>query len=250
LPLDKGRYVFEQGIAAGEMTGDVTITFYDGEGKILYVSDYSDGEIKDAITRTVVDYATLALEKSTNAKQRALVTAMVTYGGYAQLQFKVDVNNPAFNILDEQLDLSAADVDAIKDMTITNAENLGVRAVTQQVDLQSNVYLRTYFRFDSDVDITAYTFTVTKPDGTKMTVTPVLKDDGRYYVDVYSPVARWDNDYTITVTNADGESCVVTGSILAYAKRGINSGKATAEQVNTFKAMILYNVAANAYFGK
>lgn len=125
----KGRYILKQSIASGEMTGDVTITAYDADGNQLCIGDYKKGAdfLDDtnpkAVTRTVLDYVRLVLaaDPETYADLRAMVTAMVTYGGYAQEYFGVDTENPAYGVLGEfgidMPDLSLVSID--QELTIT-----------------------------------------------------------------------------------------------------------------------------------
>lgn len=125
----KGRYILKQSIASGEMTGDVTITAYDASEEQLCIGDYKEGAdfLDDtnpkAVTRTVLDYVRLVLaaDPETYADLRAMVTAMVTYGGYAQKYFGVDTENLAYDVLDEfdvdMPDLSLVSID--QELTIT-----------------------------------------------------------------------------------------------------------------------------------
>lgn len=92
------RYVLEQGIAAGEMTGDVTIEVFDSNGTRCYVYDYKAEGITPVLTRTVVDYVDLALA-SDNAELIELVKRMAIYGGYSQQHFGVDTLNLAYSKL-------------------------------------------------------------------------------------------------------------------------------------------------------
>ena len=100
VPDSGGRYIFSMGIASGEMTRPVTVQIFDGDGNLVSITDYADGNVYTTVSRTVVDYAKLALEKGTDG-QKKIVTYMLTYGGYAQKYFGVDTDNPAYNVLTE-----------------------------------------------------------------------------------------------------------------------------------------------------
>ena len=94
------RYVLDQGIAAGEMTGIVSIEAFDASGNPCCIRDYIDGSLTQKLERTVRDYAKLALEKGGD-EMKELARTMLTFGGYAQAFYKVDIENPAYNILPE-----------------------------------------------------------------------------------------------------------------------------------------------------
>lgn len=94
------RYVLDQGIAAGEMTGIVSIEAFDASGNPCCIRDYIDGSLTQKLERTVLDYAKLALEKGGD-EMKELARTMLTFGGYAQAFYKVDIENPAYNILPE-----------------------------------------------------------------------------------------------------------------------------------------------------
>lgn len=104
------RYVLDQGIAAGEMTGIVSIEAFDASGNPCCIRDYIDGSLTQKLERTVLDYAKLALEKGGD-EMKELARTMLTFGGYAQAFYKVDIENPAYNILPvygfEQPDINA-----------------------------------------------------------------------------------------------------------------------------------------------
>lgn len=109
-PDSSGRYVLSQGIAAGEMTGKVSIKGFDEAGNSIYIGDYTDNSIATELVRTVIDYTRLALTNGRD-NMKALSAAMVTFGGYAQAYFGVDTTHPAYDVLDEEVfeDLTFAD---------------------------------------------------------------------------------------------------------------------------------------------
>ena len=250
-----GRYTFEQGIAAGEMTGDVSVEFFNGEGEALNIRDYADGSLTKKLTRTVLDYGKLSYEKGKESLQN-LVTGMFLFGGYAQQYFKVDIANPAYN-LSTQMGKTLPDINAVSAETITqdmttSGDEIGITKVTQKIGLDSSVYMSTYFVADKNID--DYSFTLTYTEGgveKNIEVEAELESDGRFRVDILDiPVAYWDYMYKITATEkATGKTFEVDSSIMAWAKRCI-VGSSNAAQVDMAKAMYYYNQAANAYFNK
>lgn len=125
-PDSSGRYVLSQGIAAGEMTGKVSIKGFDEAGNSIYIGDYTDNSIATELVRTVIDYTRLALTNGSD-NMKALSAAMVTFGGYAQAYFGVDTTHPAYDVLAEKAfeDLKFADkynnfdIEKITEDTIT-----------------------------------------------------------------------------------------------------------------------------------
>lgn len=100
------RYVFSQGIAAGEMSGDVTVRFFDGEDTLAVYEPSQDGiepmaetDQGEGVTRSVLDYAELAIAKAAEITETEGLTpeqekvkalgdmceAMITFGHYAQI---------------------------------------------------------------------------------------------------------------------------------------------------------------------
>lgn len=114
---DNGRYVLDQGIAAGEMTGIVSIEAYDADANKYYISDYKGG-ITTKLTRTVLQYVELAMNSTASSDDlKALMKNMVTFGGYAQEYFGVDVENPAYDIL-PKYEIEIPDVTGLKSTDI------------------------------------------------------------------------------------------------------------------------------------
>jgi len=254
----KGRYVLEQGVASGEMTSNVTMEIFDGNGNAVTIVDYADGIEKTVITRNVLDYARRILEVGSE-KQKKLITALVTYGGYAQIHFDVDAENPAYNVLGEYgietPSLSGFTAESIAQELTKSETSIGITQSAQQAFLDAALYQRVYFVLDEGSSIENYNFSLkytenyvekTKP------VEPVYEASrNRYYVDILDiPAAYMDYMYEITVTNkTTGEEYSVSTSMLVFVKLALQ--KFTDEdQLNALRAMYYYNQAANEFFGK
>ena len=64
------------------------------------------------------------------------------------------------------------------------------------------------------------------------------------------PAAYLDGDYKVTVTNVnDSTVYTISTNALCYANAVLTNSQDT-DQVNLAKAMYLYNLAANEFFGK
>lgn len=268
-----GRLIITRGVASGEMTLPVTLTFYNGTEivKVRPSGITTASELTDNLSRTVVNYAELVLQQDENImdteklqkiqKQKNLITYLLTYGGYAQTYYGVDAENPAYDLL-EKFSVSKPDISAVTKDTITQAltasgDSIGITATkTQQTFLDSAIYHRVYFTLDSGSDINNYTFKqgfpVNNKDAYQIELAPTHDAaNNRYYVDIMKiPAAYLDYMYTITVTNnSTGGTYTVKTSVLAYLDKLLETSTDTNQQ-NMAKAMYLYNQAANTYFGK
>jgi len=244
-----GRYYVDQGIAAGEMTGIVSVEFFDGSGNRVYVRDKNG--VHEKLERTAVDYAKTAMN---NQPERFadILSAQLTFGGYAQMFFGTHTDRLAYDSLPEMnlsmLDISDAAPSSEHKLERTDAE-IGIKAKSHNVNLNSSIFMRVTFALDEGASIDNYSF-VLKGNGKSESVSAVKSNNG-YYVDILDiPVAYWDTRYTIEVTNNEtGEKYEVTTSVLAWVNSCIKNST-NANQINMAKSMVLYNEAANEFFGK
>ena len=245
------RYLVSQPVASGEMTSPVTVTFTDAQGNIIPIYDYIEGTCSDSVTKTVTDYAERVLAIGAD-KQKNIIKALVTYGGYSQINFNTNADNPAYSILgDAPPELGSVTIEQKVERSETN---IGVTQTTQNAYLESAIRLRVYFTVQTGT-IDDYTFKLTSPQGgstVTTSVTPLeeVTDDGiRYYVDIKDiPAAYLDNTYTLTVTGNGGTYTVET-SVFAYLKDLLDNSK-DEKQINAAKAMYLYGTAASEFFDR
>ena len=182
-----------------------------------------------------------------------MVRAMLNYGGYSQKQF----NHNTDALVNEGLYTVDTDPVLTQALTIsddyslpTPSDDIGVQYYGSSVLLNSETTLRHYFSITGDEDIAAirenYTFELA--DGT--TLTPTLYK-GMVCVDIKNiNAAELDDIFTITVTNTESaETFGLSYSVYSYAKYVLEYSLARENLVNVIKAMCLYNVAANEYFG-
>ena len=250
LEMDEGRVVIEQGIAAGEMTGDVTVVFKQGE-KILDIYDYDTPEKE--IVRTVQDYCRMALAAEGKEDLKYLVRAMLTYGGYAQQMFGVDTENLAYMILTKTENVEAFYQNATKpDLTCEgDKEAVGVEYSSIRLLLDSKTTMVLYFDLLNETQVENLTVTVTGPSEREVRTQRV---GNRLRVDIVDiPVAYWDDFFTVTVkNNTTGNSYAVTANVLCWAVKCVNSTAVTttAPEKEMARAMFVFNDAANEYFNK
>ena len=243
-----GNYVVSMGVAPAEITVPITIQVFDGDGNAqdLYKGDNLLGK---SASRTVLDYAKAILEANDDRKDLAI--ALVTYCGYAQKNFNVDADNPAFNILAdygiEQLDLSGITAETLSNYknTMTNPD-MGVKATSINAFIDSNVYIRLFLQVQGDIN--DYSFTLTTPGGDR-TIKPVLDEESnRYYVDIPNIASGYlDYQYKVTVRKGS-ETNEISTSVLSYARSVLKNSKNSETKKNLVRALYLYNQEANAYW--
>lgn len=256
-PTPYGDYKIEQSVASGEMAREVTIQFVDENGNYLAVKDYEDGSVDTEIVRKVADYAARIFERGTE-KQKALVKAMLVYGGYSQKYFNVDAAEPVYDLLGEYgyalPDLSGITADSIAQELTKSASGNGLTYSAQEAYLDYSIYHRVYFKLDAGEDISNFEFKVDIADwyGNITDTVLVAEYDAQYdeyYVDIKDiPAAYLDRMYTVTATNlTTGVDYEVSTSVLVWAKT-VMQISSNVNQVNLAKAVYHYNQAANVFF--
>ena len=258
-PTAYGDYMVEQGVASPEMGRDVTVQFVDGNGNYVDIKDYVDQSVNTEVSRKAMDYATRIFEVG-NDRQKALVAAMLTYGGYAQKNFMVDADAPVYSVLPDYgyviPTLEDITHESISQELATSDTDIGITYSAQQAYLDSSIYHRVYFKLDSGASIDNYKFELTWIDAYGVEHTEVVATEydsvyDEYYVDILDIAAPYlDYMYKIVVTNTEsGDTYEVSTSVLVWAKLIMQKSTNTA-QVNLAKAVYYYNQAANTFFGK
>jgi hypothetical protein len=239
------------------MTREVTVQIVDGNGNYVSIRDYVSGNVDTKVVRTAADYAARVFEVG-SARQKELVKAMLTYGGYSQKHFNVDAANPVYNLLTEYgyelptlEDITADDIE--QEMSKSAVSN-GVTYSAQEAYLDSAIYHRVYFKLDAGEEISNFKFEIELIDvyGNLYTETVTATYDrvyDEYYVDIPDiAAAHLDHLYTVTVTNlTTGDTYEVTTGVLMWAKTVI-ARSSNVNQVNLAKAVYYYNQAANEFF--
>lgn len=267
----QGRLVFTQGIAAGEMTGNVTVTILNAKDEPIAIYDTKGVEISPngTLVRTVQDYAKLAFG-SDKTELKDMCAAMLIFGEHAQKFYGTHTDRLASSILTEYL-IDAPDINQIDVAALPEVEHsgydIGIKVSSQQVDLDSDVKLRVFFTLTDAEAWDDYTIKLTRPAGngtTEATQTWELEIGERvgaestesyYYVEFAVPPAYWNNNYVITVTPEvlpEGETVeqntyTVTTSVMAWVKDCIETNT-NDNEVNMAKAMYYYSDLADAYF--
>lgn len=267
---DSGRYVLSQDFASGEMSGNMTVHFKDGESELQIYSMKDDKWFENGFVRSILDYSTQALGSS-NPKMVNLSRGMMNFASYAKAYFRISYEDTAkqdpadllggpltdeMEALANLWDTSDTTYDnkySGADLGILNNPNVANEKISQSLVLDSDTNIKTFFYLAEGTNIEDLTFTLTYIEDkvTKQKTLDAYKDGNRYCVEIeHIPVAYWDYGYKITVTSqaAEGEFVIET-SVLAWAKNAINKSSATNTN-NMGKAMFLYNKYANDYYKK
>ncbi len=216
-------------VAAKEMTAPITVQVVTANGN------------SPVYTYTVAKYAAKVANGNFTAEEKALASAMLDYGTEAQLRFDYNTDNLAsadkeITAIPESANI-ASYVKTIGGDAISGITSSGTTAV-----LDSEIAIRYYFEFGTDVDTTAYTF---KYAGKALTL---QSSENGYYVEIANISAKnYDKSYTVSVTSAEGTMTVST-SVYAYINSILTEGPA--ESAEVAEAAYWYCEAAKAYFAK
>ncbi len=223
------RYRFTIRLAAAQMADQIVAQMFVGETPVSVSKTYS-----------IQAYATYLIGHSKDAKEVALMKAMLNYGAAAQLHFGRNTDNLAnqnMEASDRVLpNVTASMLDAYAPVITGQAE--GIRAKSGALLLQSGTTIRVYFELTGDKKIEDFHFQV---DG--VPVTPVYRD-GRYFVDVPG-IAAAELNVMHTIT-CDG--ITVSYSPLSYVRTMLSSDQQ--DVLDMIKGLYGYHEAAKAFFGK
>ena len=211
-----GLYVFYADVAAAQMAESIAV-------EVLV-----NGEVVDSGNYSVRQYADEILSGSYTDKEKALVKAMLNYGGKAQLYFKYNTSV-----------LANADITVEEAAIPQNVESISVSGSVAGLKFYGSTLVfrsRTALRFYFEGNATDCTFMLGDKE-----LTPVEKD-GLWYVEI-ADINPQDLDQTVTVTVND--TLTVEYSPLDYIVRMNANG--SSELAALLKAMYTYHLAAVDY---
>lgn len=208
-------------MAAAQMTDTISVQVVDSNGQGGAVQNY-----------TIRDYADYLLANSTNDSEKALVKAMLNYGGKSQVYFEYHTERRA----DTGIDVSESTPKNDGLTASVSGSSDGVSFYGASMLAVNKTMVRFYF--DISRDIEQYSFVCNGK-----TLNPVAKD-GKYYVMVegMSP-ADLNMDVSVIV---NGE-LTVTYSPLAYMQRMYHKAGSSENLKDFVKAMYTYYLAAEEY---
>lgn len=228
----KTYYVFTCEVAAKEMTSTIAAQLVATKGS------------SESYDYTVKQYADYILANDYTAETKAVVKAMLNYGGHAQTHFAFNTEAMAnADLTEDEKSLEAAE--GIADFAFTETITLpeGLQYYGRSVLMKSETILRHYFTLEEGADIANYTFTV---DGEA--VDAAVKNEKYYYIDIKNIAAgQLDYAYEVKVTDGTTETAF-SYCALHYVNAVVNGGSSSESMINVSKALYLYWEAAEAYF--
>lgn len=231
----KTYYMFTCEVAAKEMTSEIKAQIITANGNS---TEYS---------YTVKKYADYIIANNYSDETKALVKAMLNYGGHAQTYFEYNTDQMAnVDLTEAEKSLENVAKDAVNDYVSSTEGTLpeGVTYYGSSVLMKSETTIRHYFTLAEGASISDYTFRV---DGES--VTPAVKDESYYYIDIKN-VAAADLDiaYELTVaSNVGVQTWTISYSAMSYVYAILDGGTSKEAMADLAKTLYLYWKAAEAY---
>ena len=220
---EDGLYIASVNIAAAQMTDFIFVTVINGS------------DPAETASYTVSGYADTILADESFSEYHALVKEMLNYGAAAQLYFDYEEENLANEGV---ADAGSAEIpDSVDgELSVTgNAE--GVTFYGASLIFRNKIAVRYYFQFKGDINDCSFTVNDT-------TYAPQLKD-GLYYVEIADILPQdLDEEITLTVTDANGDSLAVCYNPMNYIVRMNEKGSEALQ--NLVKALYNYHLAAKS----
>ena len=236
----EGRYIIPVKLNAAQLTERVAITVVyeagvEGPVRAYSVRDYADHVLADATYEKA--YPGIC----------ELLRAMLNYGAMAQEYFDYNTDNLAnAGIYTAENNPALNSSVTVGDSMAINGSVGGIGASGWMLSLLSKTTARFYFTLAEGHNISGYTFSIVRPNGETVAVTPA-KDGERYRIDV-ADIGAGELDATYTVLVTDGtDTLEISFTALCYASTVLAGGSSNPELINLAKALKLYSDAANAY---
>lgn len=205
-------------VAAAQMNDEINVQIVNGE------------DASAVKTYTVLQYAQYVLADESLSNYHQLVKEMLNYGGFAQIYFEYNDENPVNTDL-EGVGAEEVPADAAAEMEVSGKVD-GISFYGASLLFRNKIAVRYYFTVSGD--ISSYTFTV---NGTEYQ--PELKEAGLYYIEV-ADINPQDLDDAITV--AVNETLTVSYSPMNYIVRMSTKGSENLQAL--MKAIYNYHLAA------
>lgn len=236
------KYVFECNVNAKQMTKNVTVQMV------------VDGQKGTPVVYSVLKYAEaiLAMEAGIYENEKAMVRAMLNYGGYAQVYFDqatsglakeglyTDENDPVTSMETAVLNTYAPTLNQEEDTR-------GLHLSTVTLLLETETELRIYFALDEGKTLEDYSFDIVEK-GKKLEI-GYSEDKGKYYVAIIGIKAtELENMYHITITEKESNEQILSLEYGAwsYARYVVNNEE-NVDLQNVVKALYLYGKEALTY---
>lgn len=236
--------VFEAELNSKQMTKDVSVCMY---------IDGAAGTVKNT---SVKKYADTIINDETGtytSADKAMVKAILNYGGYAQRYFDGAVDNLANEGLyndgeNPVLNWDNSNLEPYTHTVVSADDTKGISIDSTTLLLESQTELRIYFTLEDGKSMDDYTFSLNgAPNKVRIDYNSTKK---KYYaaIEDIGPAAL-DTMYTLTVIPKNETDAVIklTYSALSYVKTVQELDTTSASLKQLMKALYYYNVQADAY---
>lgn len=213
---EDGCYIASASVAAAQMTENIAVQIVGGTAK----------------NYTVQQYCSTILGDESYSQYHAFVKEMLNYGGAAQNYFSHNTDNLANAGI---TGVASAEIpETAEEMTVSDDID-GLNFYGASLVHRDRIAVRFYFTGD----VTGKTFSA---NGN--TYTPIAKDS-MYYVEIGDILPQdLDQQITLTVSDADGNTLTVTYGPMNYIVRMNEKGSENTK--NLMKALYNYHLAAKA----
>lgn len=230
--MKNGLYGFTCGLYAKEMTQEITVYVVNGNGKKGRKYAYA-----------IEDYANYILN-STDAvyeKVKPVIKSMLNYGGYAQEEFNIYLDNKAYKnvkeeFVDEMNSLSAENFKEYSFKQLEKDANFSSKSIS--LILEEATTLRYYVNVKDESKVSS---AIVKVDGK---IANIEKNSKGYYVDV-PPIKsnKLDETHTIQINELKVQ-CSALSYVYNFLKYSTNE-----TDIAVTKALYIYYLKSKAYFG-
>lgn len=230
--MKNGLYGFTCGLYAKEMTQDVTVYVVNGNGKKGRKYAYA-----------IEDYANYILNSTEDVyeKVKPVIKSMLNYGGYAQEEFNIYLDNKAYKnvkeeFVDEMNSLSAENFKEYSFKQLEKDANFSSKSIS--LILEEATTLRYYVNVKDESKVSS---AIVKVDGKTANIE---KNSKGYYVDV-PPIKsnKLDETHTIQINELKVQ-CSALSYVYNFLKYSTNE-----TDIAVTKALYIYYLKSKAYFG-
>lgn len=237
LAYGKNCHIVQCSVAAKEMTSDINMRLYLGDGTISREYVYTVWEYANYIINNPQSYS----EEAVN-----MVKAMLNYGGYAQTYFDYKTENLANKgvTLESMSSVTTATFGDAYDANVTGGVT-GISYYGSSILLESETSIRHYFVLEDGYAIDDYMFAVVNGEVLQAQYSTKYN---MYFVDINNIAAKdIDNMYQLSISDEYG-TMVVEYGVYTNLKAIIGDDSYGEAAQNMMKALYCYNKACENYF--
>ena len=235
-----------------QLHDEVKVSLYSGNGEqqpLLRKTGDDYVSVGGEFVTTAWEYLDGRIANSTNPKMVAIAKAVQNYGTSAQIYFNYNTGT----MTDEAraaLTEAVSNDSIVEEMAAYAAKEsgnipAGVSKITSTLTVEADHTFKYYFYLNSGADVSDFTF---KIDDAVVTPTYDEGNGGRYCIQIPGiPSGQLSKTHTFSVSDGT-DTRVIEASALSYAYgRVLNSSNEDMKVLA--KALYLYSMAADAYFG-